>query len=194
MKFKVVDDSKLKELILHVTKKSENDARFGAVKLNKILFYSDFLAYLKYGKSITGQEYFAIKEGPAPKRMLPVTKAMTVNRELAYREIDVGLPRLKKQPIALRPPNYDKLETKDLAIVDEVIDRLRDKNGKQLSDLSHKFSGYIAAFAEGEKTTIPYSSVRFDLDGFWGIDTPPIPKSLISYGKKLAQKTALAVA
>ena len=32
------DDAKLKELILLICKESEDDPRFGAVKLNKLLF------------------------------------------------------------------------------------------------------------------------------------------------------------
>jgi hypothetical protein len=37
--------------------KDESDAIFDKAKLNKILFYSDFLAYFRTGKPITGQRY-----------------------------------------------------------------------------------------------------------------------------------------
>jgi hypothetical protein len=36
------DDEKLRELILYVSTLSENDPNFGAAKLNKLLFYTDF--------------------------------------------------------------------------------------------------------------------------------------------------------
>src|SRR6266487_3415423 len=48
-------DEKLRELILHICIRSEDDEAFGAVKLNKLLFFSDFHAFLRLGKPITGQ-------------------------------------------------------------------------------------------------------------------------------------------
>ena len=67
------EDARLRELILLICKGSEGDPRFGAVKLNKLLFYCDFSAYAKLGKSITGQEYLALPEGPALKKLKPFT-------------------------------------------------------------------------------------------------------------------------
>ena len=75
------DDAKLRELILLISSLSEGDPTFGAVKLNKLLFHCDFSAYLTYGRPITGQEYFALKQGPAPRRLLPITKRMQARQE-----------------------------------------------------------------------------------------------------------------
>jgi hypothetical protein len=57
---------------LLIATRSEGDEPFGAVKLNKLLFYADFFAYVKFGECITGQEYQKLAQGPAPRRMLPV--------------------------------------------------------------------------------------------------------------------------
>src|SRR6266540_3889807 len=51
------DAEKLKELILYVADRSRDDLNFGAVKLNKILYYADFYAYRRLGHPITGAEY-----------------------------------------------------------------------------------------------------------------------------------------
>src|SRR5450631_2039149 len=100
MKIKLpADDGKMEEIILHVAKESEKDDKFGAVKLNKILFYADFLSYLKRGKSITGQEYFALEEGPAPQRLLPIRQKMVKGGDLAIQNIDVGLTNPMQKPI-----------------------------------------------------------------------------------------------
>ena len=37
-------------------------------KMNKLLFYSDFLHYKRFGHSITGLNYMAIEKGPVPKK------------------------------------------------------------------------------------------------------------------------------
>jgi hypothetical protein len=39
------DEQKMKELILYISQKCADDTKFGATKLNKILYFSDFLAY-----------------------------------------------------------------------------------------------------------------------------------------------------
>ena len=156
MKIKLpADDSKMEELILHVAKEGEKDDKFGAVKLNKIIFYADFLSYLKRGKSITGQDYFALREGPAPQRLLPIRQKMVKGGDLAIQNNDVGLNYPMKKPIALRPPDYKKLEAEELAIVNSVITKFKDKSGTQLSKMSHDFAGYNIAFSKGEKTKIP---------------------------------------
>ena len=59
-KFNLVKQyKKLRELILYICDKSKNHPKkLGMVKLNKILFFSDFTAYLRHGSSITGAKYF----------------------------------------------------------------------------------------------------------------------------------------
>lgn len=53
----IPNDEKLKELILYITIRSEGDRHFDSDKLKKLLFFSDFLAYLYFGEPITGHEY-----------------------------------------------------------------------------------------------------------------------------------------
>ena len=61
------EPDKFRELIVYICKKSEGDPTFGAVKLNKILYYADFAAYRILGKPITGAQYQKLREGPAPQ-------------------------------------------------------------------------------------------------------------------------------
>lgn len=70
------DDAKLKNMILFFAKESQGDPKFGATKLNKQLFYSDFLSFGRTGKPISGHPYFRLPMGPAPKQLLPVRTAM----------------------------------------------------------------------------------------------------------------------
>jgi len=195
-KLKIASDAKMKELILYVAKSSEKDKKFGAVKLNKILFYADFLAYLKRGKSITGQEYFALDEGPAPKRLLPIREQMKADGEIVIKKVDqFGLPRPQERIEANRSPVLDGVFSADeIADVNYILQELRDKTGKDVTNMSHEFAGWKSAFSKGAKTTIPLSTVRFDPEGFLGIEMPPLPAHLIEYGKKLHRKTTGAAA
>src|ERR1700675_328558 len=77
------NDDKFRELLIFIAARSEKDPHFGAIKQNKLLFYCDFLAYLKLGKPITGQEYFALEQGPAPRYGERIRKEMVDAREIA---------------------------------------------------------------------------------------------------------------
>lgn len=148
------DDAKLRELILLIAKRSEGDPTFGAVKLNKLLFYCDFSAYLTYGSPITGQEYFALKAGPAPRRLLPVTKRMRDRNELAYQKADY-FGHLQIRPIALRVPDLRVFTAQEVSLIDDILRMWHEKNATEISEDSHLFIGWKVA---REKETIPYST------------------------------------
>lgn len=186
-------DAKMKELILYVAQLSWKDERFGATKLNKILFYADFLAYVKRGKSITGQTYFALDEGPAPKRLVPIRERMRRAGDIAVGKIPTsGLNFPQERVIALRAPRFDILDDAEgIAIVNAVIQKLRNMTAEQVSDESHRFLGWQIAYAKGEKTEMSYALARFDLEA-WGIDVPELPPRLVEHGKELYRKLSAA--
>lgn len=182
----------MKELILHIVVSSANDQKCGAVKMNKILFYADFLAYLRRARSITGQQYFALKEGPGPQRLVPIREEMIEEKSIAIQHLDYGFGSPMAKIIPLRAPDYSKLEAEDIAIVDLVITKFRTMSGTNASDMSHKFKGWKAAIEKGEKTLIPYASVLLDANGFWDIEMPQLPSDQIDYGRKLWSKIVVA--
>ena len=116
------DDAKLTELILYVAEKCEGDERFGETKLNRLLFYIDFFAYLTLGNPVTGQEYQILERGPAPTRSKTVQERMVANDELRIRERN-SYGNLQYKPLALRPANLDIFEKKEIALIDDCIAR-----------------------------------------------------------------------
>lgn len=147
------DDAKLGELILYIAQQSEGDERFGATKLNKLLFYADFLHYVQFGRSITGQEYQRLDQGPAPRHLLPVQRGLVETEAAIVVERQFHGKRQRKT-IVRRDPNLDLFTATEIAVVNEVLRHCRDMNGSQLSELSHRFPGWLLA-ESGE--TIPYS-------------------------------------
>jgi len=147
------DDKKFRELILLIAQRSEGDPRFGALKLNKLLFYADFLAYARFGKPITGQEYFALPQGPAPKYMVPIREKMIKSGEIAIRERET-LTGIQERTFALREPDLSKFTPEEVNLISSLVQRCFGHTAKYLSELTHKFAGW--QFAK-EKETIPYS-------------------------------------
>lgn len=145
---------KFKELILYISWKSETDESFGAIKLNKILFFADFMAYARYGKSISGQEYQKLLHGPAPRRLVPVRRELEESGDLAIR-IHNFFGQSQKKTFALRMAELGLFSPDEIALVDEVIEECQKWNGKDVSDVSHNFVGWRVV---GKGETIPYKT------------------------------------
>lgn len=170
------DRNKLKELILYVAAKSERDPRFGATKLNKILFYSDFAAYARLGESITGETYQRLDHGPAPRGLLPAQRELEQEASCAIAERD-HFGRRQKRLVALRDPDLGSFSGGEIALVDQVIDELWDHSATEVSELSHLSLGWQLA-APGED--IPYETV------FVASPRPLSPRE-IEHGRALRQ-------
>ena len=152
------DDNKLRELVLYIAVLSEGDPAFGKVKLNKLLFFADFTAYLRFGKPITGHEYQKLKDGPAPRQLLPVVPALKTppgnDPDVAIRE-NIFCGWKQYRPLALRLPNMDIFDYRESELAKDLVENFKGKNATEMSDQSHLFIGWqLAEIFE----TIPYET------------------------------------
>lgn len=149
---------KFAEMILYVARETEGDRRCGATKLNKILFYADFGAFRKLGRSISGQEYQKLERGPAPRALLPVVGDLEVEGACVWAERNY-LGFQQKKLLARREPDLSLFSAEEIDILRSVIDELSDLSATEVSDLSHNFLGWQAAQL-GE--TIPYGTALIE--------------------------------
>src|SRR4051794_40938620 len=128
------DDTKLRELILYIASRMEQDdhAGQGRIKLAKLLWLSDFEAYRRFGESITGARYVADKLGPAPVDELLAIRDLEGS---GYLEMEPGYDK-QKLPRARRPADTAVFSERELAVVDELLDKYRAWTGQQLVDLA----------------------------------------------------------
>lgn len=150
------NERKFRELVLYVCQKSAGDPRFGAVKLNKILYFSDFLAYANLGEPITGFEYQKLPQGPAPRRLLPIREKMMKARELGIQEVQVAAGYIQQRPVNLRAPDLSVFKAAEIAQVDRVITALADGDARTVSQISHRMVGWLVA---GDNEVIPYETI-----------------------------------
>lgn len=150
------DAEKLKELIVYVTAKAQDDPTFGAIKLNKILYYADFAAYRQLGAPITGAAYFKLREGPAPRQLLAARDELIEEGRLQIEQRRY-FAYVQKRPVLTVgcEPDSEFLRPEEQALVDEVIDFFRGKSAREVSDYSHREPGWILADDRGD---IPYES------------------------------------
>lgn len=151
------NEQKLKELILYIASQCKEDVFFGATKLNKLLFFADFLAYERLGRPITGADYMVIEHGPAPRRLIPLREEMLEDGDICIEQRPY-----QTRIVASREPNLGDFSRKELAIVDYVIRVLRDIDAESVSDLTHQLPAWREARAEGmtreANSTIAYGA------------------------------------
>ena len=129
--------NRLRQLIIYVATRCQDAERFGAIKLNKILWRADFQSFARRGVPVTGREYKRLELGPAPKEM------PALHREMQAR----GIIRLEKTPvndnyeehrtIALVEADLSAFSVDDMFYVDESIQYYWVKTGIEASDDSH---------------------------------------------------------
>lgn len=176
MEFKQ-DTQKFKELILYVCEKSATDSNFGATKLNKILFLSDFWAYAELGKPITGAQYMKLEWGPAPRPLLPIRAEMQKHGELAIQETTLDPEMSRKRPVNLRAADLSIFTAEEIALVDRILEFCKSATAKGVSRYTHDWQGWKAA---QDMETIPYETVF--------ISDKPITPFEIARGQELAAK------
>lgn len=177
-------EDRFRELLLYISAKCASHPKFGAVKLNKILFYSDFIAYLRLGEPITGMEYQKLEHGPAPRRLKPIKQQMIDSRELAEQPKLLFSGRTQKRLINLRQPNLDIFEPTQIALVDYVIDRLQHMTADEVSEFSHREIGWKAALL-GE--TIPYTTAFLTSRPVRKIDRERAQEAVARHGHLIPQ-------
>ncbi|MCX6008832.1 MAG: Panacea domain-containing protein [Chloroflexi bacterium] len=175
------DEKKFKELVLYVADKCSDDPDYGALKLNKIFFYADFIAYGQSGKPITGSPYFRLPKGPAPRCMMPIREAMESDGDIAiHKKVRFGHPQHRVVP--LREADLTEFTAQEIAIVDEVIEGACGASGTDLALMSHHETGVKLA---NLKEDIPYETVF--------ICDEPLNESEIQRGLQLARQYEWAI-
>jgi hypothetical protein len=167
---------KLKNLILFIAQVGANDPTLAAVKMNKILYFSDVRAYLELKRPITGVVYQHLPEGPAPRAMLPSQREM-----LNDGQIEIAPSRYFTQTqnriVAKVEPNISMFDSDELRIVREVIQDLWGKSAKEVSKLSHDEWAYKLT-ENGEDIPLQLAWLSSD----------PLTLEQVEFGEELATR------
>ena len=148
------NESKFKELVLYVADRLSRDERGGATKLNKVLYFSEFIHLRLHGQPITGVEYQKLSNGPAPRRLLPLRNELIATKSAAIKTEHV-FNHEQHRLVALREADLSSFAGSEIAVVDRVIDRFKEMSAEEVSELSHEEPAWDQ-LEIGE--TIPYDT------------------------------------
>lgn len=145
---------RLRELILFIAERCQDDPTFGATKLAKILYRADFMSFARYGEPITGTCYQKLPKEPVPTAVAPVRNEMIAKGEITMTKEGYS-PYLRDRVIPLREANLDNFKARDIALLDGVIRMFYGATAAQVSEFSHDRAWEAASSYE----CIPYEAV-----------------------------------
>lgn len=149
------DADKFKEILLYILEKVGAKPNIGETALYKLLYFIDFDFYEKYGKSLTGATYMKNHHGPTPRQFKACADEMIETGELE-RVKSRYFQYEQKKYLPHRKANLECLSAQDKIHIDDVLARLSDKNGRELSTYSHDDFPWIATV---DQSDIAYSLV-----------------------------------
>lgn len=136
--FRKFDLEKMKNMILLIL---EFHSTF-ATKINKLLWYMDFLFFNKYSVSIAGNIYFHYPYGPVPNGY-ELILGMMQKEGLIEKE---GIVRYESIQELLKPlvvSDKTFFSEEELAVMQFVLEKFEDFSCSQISEYSHKESAYM---------------------------------------------------
>ena len=153
--FAPVSILRLKNLLLYILGKMGETFQ---TKMNKVLFYIDFLSYRERGIAISGLAYQAIEFGPVPQRWDRVYSA--------FDEVQEQLRLVQGQEcmslMAADEADMSAFSADEMAVVDTVCEKMKKLTSRAVTKLSHEepaWKDYV-----GKSETIPFSEA-FSLVG-----------------------------
>ena len=120
-------------------------------KMNKVLFYIDFLSYRERGMAISGLAYNAIEFGPVPQRWDRVYSA--------FDEVEERLRLVQNQECvsleAAGEADMSCFTEQEMEIINEVCAKVKNMTSRAISKMSHEEPAWKDHI--GDTETIPFS-------------------------------------
>ena len=157
--YKKPNIKKFTEMVIFFTEKLQP----WKTKLNKLLFYADFLMYKQSGFSISGVKYRAIPMGPVPNNFNSIFEYLSNNNEVdiyytTFHDGGAG-EQFKSNPD--RKFNSELFTEKELMVLGDISKRFKHTSTDEIIETSHKERAWIEN--ESEKKFIDYT-YSFDLN------------------------------
>jgi len=149
------DRARLKSLIHYVIWVAGARPYFGAIKLYKVLWFSDAKSFILNGKSITGAPYIREKFGPIPRDGMQI-RCELVNDGLISQWQNHRAGDLGWHFKAIVGPNVSWMAPNERQLVQYWINHIsEDHTAESISDASHDYGWTIARMGE----RLPFFSI-----------------------------------
>lgn len=140
MGFEIVTDDfnkeKFKTVLSYIISRCESKPNVGKTLICKLLYFSDFNHYEIYEESITDETYLKFEHGPFPSHINEVLDEM-ISDDVVEMRLEQYYTNTQNHYYLKKSPDLSLLNTDELRVINEVIDKIGDWNAKEASDYSH---------------------------------------------------------
>ena len=153
--FKTPDFRKFSEMAVFFTEKLEP----WKTKLNKLLFYADFIMYKQTGFSMSGIQYRAIPMGPVPNNFNSIFEFLSNKGELHiyYTNFADGGTGEQFKPNSSKSFDKELFNETEIQILELVAERFKTTSTNEIIEISHKEKAWIDNNAERKLIDYNYS-------------------------------------
>ena len=128
--------NRLKNIMLYVLNRCDD---VWCTKMNKLLFYIDFISYRERGMAMTGLSYWAIDYGPVPERWDRIySEFPEVRQELRQVGDFVG-----SMLIASTEPDLSIFTDEEQKVLDSICTHFSKMTSREISRISHDEEAWI---------------------------------------------------
>ena len=158
------NEDKFKAVLLYIINRCENKTNVGKTLICKLLYFSDFNYYEIYEESITNETYLKFERGPYPDHIDDVLNKMIENKEVIFKKEPYYNGTTIHKYYLTNVPDLSLLNTKELSVINNVIDKISDFSANEASNYSHGdmpwMESTFSCFAHMKTVHLP-TSYRF---------------------------------
>ncbi|MDO5818808.1 MAG: Panacea domain-containing protein [Methanobrevibacter sp.] len=129
------DKDKFKMTLHYIIYKCGFRNTVGRTVLHKLLYFSDFNYFQKYGQSITNESYRKMERGPVPIHFEDAIAELVDEDKVRLGKRRLPCGKIMNRYFSLEKPSID-LKKEELEVINQVIKDLSHMNGKQIGEYS----------------------------------------------------------
>lgn len=159
---------KFKQVLLYILKEVGARPNIGETTLYKILYFIDFDYFEEFGEKLIGATYIKNIHGPTPVEFKKIIEEMTTNEQLETVKSKYFQYNQRKY-LPKQEPDLTVINAREIKFIDKEIERLADKNAKDLSAYSHGDApwritedGQVIDYTLVWERTAPYTEHDYD--------------------------------
>jgi len=151
-------ETKFQQLILYILSKVGAKYNVGKVVLYKLLYFSEFDYFEKYGKKLTGYPFIKLPMGPAPLYFDTLVNSMKQEGKVSSLITQYEGGYIQQRFIPNVQAQADKFSREEICTINEVLEKYSDYSAKEISEKSHQDKPWQMT---KDMSIIDYSLIRF---------------------------------
>lgn len=165
---------KFRELVLYLADRAiqTDESKYDGVKLQKLLWLTDMVAYGELGAPVTGATYIRKARGPVASEYYRALAELEKEKAAAPQKVKRDRREIERL-VALKPADISKFTAEEIQIAEGALEMFAKLESPDISEWTHGLRGWRNSRFDEE---IPYESIFL---------AEQIPQGLVEYAKQV---------